>query len=153
MVLKANKKLWMIQRIKQKGANLEDMKDVYCKQVRSILEFGVPTWHSRITREEEVEIERVQKSFLHIALGNDYDSYNHARTKLGLETLTERRTKLCESLAIKASKDPKHKTWFKPREPKWIQTRSIKPNYETPRARLVRFETSSIPYLTSLLNK
>ena len=78
MTKKACARLWMVKRLKVRGANLTDLIDVYIKQVRSILEFGVPVWNSAITQEETLDIERVQKSFLHIAMGNNYHSYESA---------------------------------------------------------------------------
>ena len=42
MVKKAYNRLWIIKRLKAHGASLEDLLDVYMKQIRSILEFGVP---------------------------------------------------------------------------------------------------------------
>jgi hypothetical protein len=42
MVTKANKKLWLIRTLKNSGVKNEDLVDIYCKQVRSLLEFGVP---------------------------------------------------------------------------------------------------------------
>ena len=74
MTKKAYKKLWMIKRLKLNGATYEDLTDVYVKQVRSILEFGTPVWNSNLTQEDVFDIERVQKSFLHIALENMYMS-------------------------------------------------------------------------------
>ena len=65
MVKKAFSKLWILKRLKKKGASLDDLKDGYIKQVRSILEFGVPVWNCGITLEEVTDIERVQKAFLH----------------------------------------------------------------------------------------
>jgi hypothetical protein len=70
IVKKAYKRLWMLQRLKSRGANLEDLTDIYTKQVRSVLEFGVPVWNYGLTVAEKQDIERVQKSFLYIALGN-----------------------------------------------------------------------------------
>ena len=49
MVKRAYNKLWMIKRLIRQGANLEDLTDIYVKQVRSILEFGVPVWNSGLT--------------------------------------------------------------------------------------------------------
>ena len=60
MVQRAYKKLWIIKRLKKQGANLSDLVDIYIKQIRSILEFGVPVWNSALTQEEVLEIERVQ---------------------------------------------------------------------------------------------
>ena len=153
MVKKANKKLWMIKRLKKNGANLDDLKDVYFKQVRSVLEFGVPVWKCGITQEEISDIERVQKSFLYIALGNAYHSYSDALEKMEMETLADRRTNLCRTFALKASKHPKHRNWFKLNEINGVDTRSTKTKYKTPITRLSRFQNSPIPYLTSLLNK
>ena len=62
IVTRANKKLWVIRRLKKSGAKVEDLVDIYCKQVRSILELAVPAWHGGITKDDELDIERVQKS-------------------------------------------------------------------------------------------
>ena len=152
MCKKAYGRLWMIKRLKRAGANLEDMKDVYIKQVRSLLEFGVPVWNAGITKEETMDIERVQKAFLHIVLGNEYHSYELARLKTSLETLEERRTQLCTKFAVKTAKHPKHKHWFVPSDPDAPDTRSHKTKFKTPLFRLNRFGKSPIPYLTGLLN-
>ena len=104
MIKKANKKLWMLKRLKKNGASLDDLKDVYCKQVRSILEFGVPVWNCGLTQEEIIDIERVQKSFLYIALGNAYHGYGDALEIMQLETLEDRRSNLSKSFALKALK-------------------------------------------------
>ena len=151
MVKRAYNKLWMIKRLIRQGANLEDLTDIYVKQVRSILEFGVPVWNSGLTQEEVSDIERVQKSFLHIVLGEDYDEYNTALFKSNLEMLSTRRTKLCKSFALKTSKHPKHHHWFTKTEPGPL-TRSKKPTFKPPLCRLTRLKKSPIPYLTSLLN-
>ena len=59
----------MLRRLKQFGANTEDLLDVYFKQVRSVLELAVPAWHGAISLIEQQSIERVQKSVDHIILG------------------------------------------------------------------------------------
>ena len=61
---KAFSRLWIIRRLKKNGANIDDLKDVYYKQVRSVLEFGVPVWNCSLTKDDCSEIERVQKAFL-----------------------------------------------------------------------------------------
>ena len=48
------------------GVSQDDLVDVYYKQVRSILEFAVPVWHSSITNEERINLERIQKSACYI---------------------------------------------------------------------------------------
>ena len=153
MVKKASSRLWMVKRLKKLGAGMEDLKDVFIKQTRSILEFGAPVWNSGITKEESNDIERVQKSFLYIVLQKEYTSYETALNEIGLETLKERRLKLCVNFARKAAKDPKHSHWFVPFEQCGAKTRSEKNHYQVPLGRLERFKNSPIPYLTNLLNE
>ena len=151
IIKRAYKKLWMIKRLKAHGACLEDLKDVFIKQIRSILEFGVPVWNSSLTKEDSLDIERVQKAFLHLALGSKYQNYETALERCNLATLESRRTKLCTTFAQKSAKHPKHKHWFEPNQDV-PETRSCKPEYKLPLARLGRYANSPIPYLTRLLN-
>ena len=144
--------LWSIKRIVKHGATLNDLIDVYIKQVRSILEFGVPVWNSSLTKQESLEFERVQKAFHHIALGNSYFDYESALDITRLETLEARRIRLCINFSKKASKHPKHRHWFAPTNSEIPNTRRIKMKFKKPICRLKRFECSPIPYLTSLLN-
>ena len=60
IVSRATKKLWFLRRLRVLGANEDDLIDVYMKQIRSILEFAVPVWHSSLTGEDRADIERVQ---------------------------------------------------------------------------------------------
>ena len=60
---KAFAKLWMIKRLKQAGANLGDLTDIFIKQVRSLLEFGAPVWNSGLTKEEVLDIEGFKSHF------------------------------------------------------------------------------------------
>ena len=137
----------MTKRLKNLGAGQNDLKDVFEKQVRSVLEFGVPVWNSSITKQEIQDIERVQKSFLRIVLGEKYINYDNALKVLKMDTLENRRKKLCETFATKAASDPKFSKWFKINE-----SAASTERYCTPEARLKRFKTSPIPYLTRVLN-
>ena len=105
------------KKAEENGANIDDLKDVYYKQVRSVLEFGVPVWNCSLTKDDCSEIDRVQKAFMYIALENSYCVYNKALEKMQIETLETRRTQICVKFATKASKHPKHQTWFKTNEP------------------------------------
>ena len=48
MVQKANKRMWIIRRLKNLGAQEKDLVDLYTKQVRSVFELAVPAWHGGI---------------------------------------------------------------------------------------------------------
>ena len=49
-------RLWMLRRLKQLGASVTELIDVYQKQVRSVLELAVPVWQPAITRLEKSQI-------------------------------------------------------------------------------------------------
>ena len=42
MVKKENKRVWIMRRLKQLGAQEDDLIDLYIKQIRSVLEPAVP---------------------------------------------------------------------------------------------------------------
>ena len=52
IVQKANKRLWILRRLKHMGATDLDMVDMYIKQIRSILELAVPVWQGALTLDE-----------------------------------------------------------------------------------------------------
>ena len=152
IVRRANNKLWFLRRLRVLGANDEDLKDVYIKQIRSILEFAVPVWHNSLTGEQRVDIERIQKSACSIILGSRYYSYTSALKTMKLDTLFRRRQKLCTTFAKKCLKNNKFKNWFKTREDH-SRTRHQGSRLYTVYSRTKRFERSPISYITELLNR
>ena len=52
-------KPWMIRKQRAAKANREELCDIYCKHVRSILEYASVVWHSSLTIEITAYIERV----------------------------------------------------------------------------------------------
>ena len=127
------------------------MLDVYFKQVRSILEFAVPVWNSSLTGENILQIERIQKTALHIILGDCYKSYKSALKLTKVDKLAERRKKICFKFAKNAEKHETFSTWFKLNKLK-TATRQDEPKYCRVYSRTVRYEKSPISYLTELLN-
>ena len=152
MVSKANKRIWIVRRLKFLGAEVDDLLEIYTKQIRSVLELAVPAWHGAITLAEQVDIERVQKSVAHIILGQNYVSYREALKTLGLESLKVRRDKLCLNFALKAEKHDKFKKWFKLSNPKQ-DTRQTKFKYCDVIAKHSRFKKSPLSLLTRILNE
>ena len=156
---KGYERLWMIRRLKGLGASTDEMLDVYFKQIRSVLELAVPVWQPGLTRQEEKQIERVQKTAFYVILGEQYQNYQNSLEVLLAERLSDRRYTLCLNFAKKALKNPKYKSWFsestddpKPKP----NTRGAKTKHFTKlkpvEARTGRYANSPIPYLTGLLN-
>ena len=152
MVQRANKRIWILRRLKNLGAKNNDLKDVYIKQIRSVLELAVPVWNGRITQIEQLDIERIQKSVCHIILGDAYVSYKDALRHLNLESLKSRRDRLCLNFAKKAEKHSKFRGWFKKADRK-PNTRQEQFKYCRVRANRVRFEKSPLSMLTKMLNQ
>ena len=151
IVGRASNKLWIIRRLKELGAEPPELIDMYNKHCRSILEYCVPAWQGAVTVQEKQDIERVQKVALRIIFGDQYDTYGTALKLAGLDTLENRRNKICLRFAIKAEKHSKHKSWFKQRQR--VNTRQKIEKYARPVARTDRLRNSPICFLTSLLNR
>ena len=150
---RAYNKLWMLRRLKQNGANQLELKFIYCKHVRSVVEYGAVVWHSGLTSENTTNIERVQKCALDIILGKDYQNYENALSTLQLEKLCIRREALCVQFAEKALKSEKYSSsWFVPDEK--LQNTRQAPNILKPvQARTTRFAKSALPYMTNIINR
>ena len=119
----------------------------------------MPVWHSRLTTREGKQIERVKKTTFHNIMGDKYNTYENSLKVLLSEKLSDRRQMLCLNFANKAAKHTKHQNWFSPpttnqdirqsaRLGQNIERNVVKP---VP-ARTVKYEKSTIPYLTRLLN-
>ena len=80
------------------GVQTEDLKEIYIKQIWSILEFAAPVWHPSLTGELRLQLERIHKSPCRIILTNDYTSYRLALKTLNLDSLFCRRQKLCKKV-------------------------------------------------------
>ena len=104
----------MLRRLRLLKLDTSILLDFYCKEVRSVLEFGVAVWHSGITVRMRDRIERVQKVCVNIILCDSEWSvpYEIGCTILNIESLVYRRLDLCISFIQKASQDPRHADLF-----------------------------------------
>ena len=151
---KGYSRLWMLRRLKGLGATLDEMLDVYQKQVRSVLEMAVPVWHPALTLKDTKQIERFQKCAFYIILGGGYISYKNALEIFEIESLEKRRAKICEKFAMKCFKSPRFSTWFYLNDHAETphNTRSHKRPLRAVNTRTQRYRNSTLPYLTEILN-
>ena len=147
---KARKKLWILRRMTSLDLNINEMFDVYAKEVRSILEYAVPVWHSGITRKQSSEIEAIQKIAFRILLGQAYHGYTHTCAVLGAQTLEERRQAICLKFALKNLKS--ENCLFKKAATSHHDLRQRSKIVEEPKCNTARFQRSSLPFLSSLIN-
>ena len=78
---------------------LNEMMDVYCKQVECVLELGLALCQPGLTQAQGQQLERVHICTFYFILGEEHSTYRNAVEELECETVSERRTKLCFNFA------------------------------------------------------
>ena len=109
---KAYARIPMISRLKYIGTKIEDLIQIYCLYVRSILEYCSIVFHSSLTRDQPEQLEAVQKVALFCILGENYVSHSAALEMTGLSLLSERREKREEMFIRRCLTHPKHSRLF-----------------------------------------
>ena len=109
----------------------------------------MPVWHSGLTKRQAAQIEKVQKTAFRVILDTNYKNYETACDLLNLEPLESRRTQLCINFAKKDLR--KEKTIFS-RTVAQSKTRAGPKQVNEPKCRTKRYQNSSMPYLSRLLN-
>ena len=98
------KNIWVLRRLKNLGMDKTVLIDIYQKEMRSILEFGTPIWHSSISEHDADRIEQVQKKVFRLVLQKQYKSYEEACLNFKTQSLKNRREQLCLKFARKEVK-------------------------------------------------
>ena len=112
IVKNANAKMRMLQIASKFIGNKQDLVHIYKTFIRSRLEFSCAVWHSSLSKQNESDIERIQKSALKLILKDKYSDYESALKILGIESLFDRREKLCLKFAKKCLKMENFKKLF-----------------------------------------
>ena len=112
IVKKANARMTLLRKIASFNPPREDLKTIYFLFVRSILEQSAVVWHSSLSKENSIDIERVQKSAVKVILGANYKGYKKSLDILEMQTLEERRKELCLKFAKRCLENPKLKETF-----------------------------------------
>ena len=82
---KAYRRIWILKRLVNLGCPKDDLIMVYTRQVRTVCEFAAPFWGTMITQEEARRIERIQRTALHVILGESFTSYKDALLVCGIK--------------------------------------------------------------------
>ena len=104
----------LLRKVAHFTVSKEEKRNIYVLYIRSILEQSCVVWHSNLTQDNENDLERVQKAAVKEILGKDYpENYEQALVRADLDTLKERRTKLCKEFAKKCLQNEKTEGIFK----------------------------------------
>ena len=129
----------------------QDLVQIYCSFVRSIIEFNSCVWFSMITEEEKKDIERVQKIACKLILKKSYTNYSESLKILNLDSLEIRRSKLATTFGKKCLVNPKMSNLFNEKSDININLRN-REKYDVKFANCNRMTKSPIVAIQRLLN-
>ena len=149
---KAYSRLSMITKLKYVVVSKDDLIDTYVLFIRSVTEYFAVVFHSRLTQQDSMKLERIQKTCLKVILGDLYEDYQNALEICGLQTLFERREKRCLDFSIKCLKNTRNQSIFPVNPEHNNRVRKSEP-FEVNFARTDTYKDSTVPYCQRLLNK
>ena len=117
---------------------------VYCSVV----------WHSTLTEQQSMDLERVQKLCIKVILGDRYTSYEDALEFCELESLTTRRGKRSLEFGLKSLLHPIHSKLF-PVSPHILTNPSSqsREHFQVNWARTESYRISAVPHIQRKLNE
>ena len=151
VVKKANGRVHMLRQLIPFNLPRCDLITIYIGYIRPLLEYAAPVWHPALTQSQTQQIERVQKRVLRLILGNQYQTYEIATSLAQLETLSDRRKRLCLKFAQSLVKSPQFHHWLPLNNAIPRNLRKRNPFKEV-KCKTDRFKNSPIPFFTRLLN-
>ena len=107
LVKKGYKKMQILHSAAKCTSKKDVLKDIYISYIGSILEQSSVVWHSSLTNQNRIDLERVQKVAVRIIMGSRYESFAKSLKALNLETLEKRRETLCLKFAKNCLKNEK----------------------------------------------
>ena len=147
---KANKRMIILIKLSEFKVKIEDLLQIYKLFIRSVVETSCVVWSSSITKEEQILIERVQKTALKIIYKEKYTTYERALETSNLLSLSERRTTLTLRFAQKCIKSEKTKEMF----PVNVMRSTRKTEkYNVIHAYTERLKNSAVPQMARQLNE
>jgi hypothetical protein len=65
----------LLRNVASCGTSAEEKRNIYILYIRSVLEQSCVFWHSSITKQNQEDLKRVQKSAVRIINGKDLPAY------------------------------------------------------------------------------
>ena len=105
LIKEANKKMRLLHILHAASKFVKDRRiltQLYYSHIRCRLEQSAVLCHSSLTLKNILDLERVQKAAIRVIIGHGYESYCQTLKDLNIETLFERREKMCLRFAKKS---------------------------------------------------
>ena len=102
----------LLSKLKYVGVGIDDLVEIYCLFIRSLLDYCSVAFHSSLTQKDIRQLENIQSTALRILLQNNYVSSSAAREMTGLSLLSDRRQARCDTFSKRCLSHPKHRNMF-----------------------------------------
>ena len=152
LVKRAYGRIELLRKMSEFTKSKEDRLHIYKTYIRSVLEQSCVVWNENISKQNERELERVQKVSVRLIIGK-YESYTEALKILKIETLKERRQELCNRFAEKCIQNERTTHMFKKNIKNHKMNLRNSEKYKVISARTVRMKKSAVPSMSKHLNK
>jgi len=152
ILLKADRKMFMLRKLKAAGLNSQELLIDYKGYIRPILEYAAPMWHPGLTQRQVNQVENIQKRVCKHVLGREYKSYTDSLATLEIKTLHDRRVDMCKDFASKVLASERFSSWFA--SPLYQSSMQLRRKHVVQpfRCNTERFKSSALPYMANLLN-
>ena len=89
---KAYSRMELLRKVAESTKSIEYKREIYLlSYIRSILGQFCVVWHSSLSEENALDLERVQKAAIRLSLGEKYENYEDGILTTNLEQIKERR--------------------------------------------------------------
>ena len=109
-------------------------------------------WHSSLTKKNISDLERVQKSALKLILKERYINYKNALNVIGIDSLEQRREKLCLKFAKACVRHEKLSDMFPKSRKQHLMNKRGEDVFSVKRAKTERYKKSAIISMQKVLN-
>ena len=152
IIKKVNARMLLLRKVWSFGSSLYEMVQLWKTFCLSVLEQSCAVWSNSLTAENESDLERTQKTFCKMVLGEKYRSYFEALTVLNLQTLKSRRQMLTVRFAKQSLADGKLREYFPLRKKQHTMNTRNNEKYKVFKAHTQRYQNSPILSMQRLLN-
>lgn len=157
---KANKKLYIIRKLKGVGLSTSQLVKLYVTHIRSLIEYCSVLWAFNINKDLEKKLNSIEKRALSIIMSryvskNKYDQICHLA---GIDSLEARRFTLLKNFGLKLLKNDRLKHWLNPYiicrdDKKSSRYNKNKFNFRLVKCKYERYRRSTIPTLVKYLRE
>ena len=143
----------LLRKVWSFGSSKEEMVGLWKTFCLSILEQSCAVWSNGLTAENKSDLERTQKTFCKMVLGEKYICYFEALAVLNLQTLEFRRQILTLRFAKQSLADGKLREYFPLRKKQHLMETRNDEKYHVFKAHTERYRNSPILSMQRLLNR